>query len=201
MAVVKSSLLNLRVASYLIFLFYLSVFSANFILLLVEKPWNDNSDKQWVRWVDISISGISILASLLLLIAIRKRKERLLAVFITWAILCIVLSIVVVGFGFREYKQNEIILKCVGIAITAYLVDVLLLFYYSLKCSDTKKTTRSASNVQPVQTPSIHVPTTCPAHYTNGEQNGGCNNDVKLPPSTSKIDISNYKLWYEETKM
>lgn len=185
---------SLRNACYLAVLFYIGVFLANLTLLVKDRSWQDNSDKLWVRWhwVDISISGVSILAALLLLLAIIKNNSRLLAVFIVWAIVCIILSIVILAFGFGEYKREEIVARCIGIVITAYFLDVIFSYYLNLKNAALDESRRSSSDQSFTLEPSLVYP-------PESMSNGGFKNE--FTSSTESIGTRNVKLWYEDTKM
>ncbi|CAB4002072.1 Hypothetical predicted protein [Paramuricea clavata] len=193
------SSLWVRTACYLAVLYNIAVFAANFILYVNDRSsWQDDSNTEWVcwQWVDLAISGVSILAALLLYCALITGNHRLLQVFLSWTVFCIVLSILVLGFGFRELERGHILARCIGIVVSAYFADVVFSYYLKLKESG-QVASRESQNRQSYTLEPI------PPGYPG--QSDMVNGGFYIEDETSNTELQNNNirnvcLWYEDTK-
>ena len=113
--------LCIRICCYLTVLYNIAVFATNVILYVKDiSSWKDDSKTEWVfwQWLDLAISCVSILVAIFLYGALITSSQRSLQAFLIWTILCVVLSILVLGFGFRELERDQILARCIGIVMS-----------------------------------------------------------------------------------
>ncbi|XP_028402761.1 uncharacterized protein LOC114525571 [Dendronephthya gigantea] len=190
---------SVRVYCYLAVLYNIAVFAANFLLYVIERSsWQKDANEVWIRWqwVDLCISCISLLAAMLLYTALVTSKHRILLVFLIWTVICIILSIIVVGFGFRELSRGPILARCLGIVVSAFFANAVFSHYLKLKNAETAAS-RASSRRQSYTLEPIS------SDYSSSDLcNGGFHTDEEMieidAPCTN---VRTVRLWYENTKM
>ena len=150
---------------------------------------------EWVfwQWLDLAISCVSILAGILLYGALITSNQRSLQAFLIWTVLCIVLSILVLGFGFRELERDQVLARCIGIVVSAYFAVVV--FSYLLILKEYGKVTAKGSPQK--QSYSLEPIPSAQSNMVNG--------GFYIEDETLKIEpqnnVRNVRLWYENTKL